>query len=70
MIKDAYIRLIDPNGNKVIYSYKPEKMYANVTSMTLGELYLHNGQWKFCPVGNGVNKDLAGQCAVYGVQIE
>ena len=38
-------------------------------SMTLGELYLHQGQWKFNPVGNGVHMDLAGQCALYGVTL-
>ena len=37
--------------------------------MTLGELYLRKGEWRFNPVGNGVSMDLAGQCAVYGVNI-
>ena len=40
-----------------------------VHGMTLGELYLHQGQWKFNPVGNGVHMDLAGQCALYGVTL-
>lgn len=70
MIKDAYLRLIDGNTNSEIVSYRLEEYYPNVTSMTIGELYLHNGQWKFNPVGNGVNQDLAGQCAIYGVEIE
>lgn len=69
MIKDAYVRLIDVANNREIVSYKLEEYYSNVTSMTIGELYLHNGQWKFNPVGNGVQQDLAGQCAIYGVQI-
>lgn len=69
MIKDAYVRLIDVATNREIVSYKLEEYYSNVTSMTIGELYLHNGQWKFNPVGNGVQQDLAGQCAIYGVQI-
>lgn len=69
MIKDAYVRLIDYNTNKEIVSFKLEEYYENVVSMTIGELYIHNGQWKFNPVGNGVNRDLAGQCAVYGVEI-
>lgn len=69
MIRDAYIRLIDTGINQEIISYKLEEYYANVTSMTIGELYLHNGQWKFNPVGNGVHQDLAGQCAIYGVEI-
>lgn len=69
MIKDAYVRILDGVTDQELVSYKLEEYYANVTSMTIGELYLHNGQWKFNPVGNGVNRDLAGQCAMYGVEI-
>ena len=69
MIQDPYVRILDAATNNVLLSYRMEELYANVISMTIGELYLHNGQWKFNPVGNGVNQDLAGQCAVYGVEI-
>lgn len=70
MIQDAYIRLVDAGTKQEIVSFLLKEYYENVTSMTIGELYLHNGQWKFNPVGNGVHQDLAGQCAIYGVQIE
>ena len=70
MIKDAYIRILDPASNQELVSYKIDEYYANVTSMTIGELYMHNGAWKFNAVGNGVGKDLAGLCQQYGVQVE
>lgn len=70
MVKDAYIRLLNADTGKELLSFCMDQYYENVTSMTIGEIYLHNGQWKFNPVGNGVNKDLAGQCAIYGVEIE
>ena len=69
MMRDVYIRLLAGNTQEEIVSFALGEYYENVTSMTIGELYRHNGQWKFNPVGNGVNKDLAGQCAIYGVQI-
>ncbi len=69
MLRDAYIRLLDENTNQELISYSLEEYYPNVTSLTIGELYLHNGQWKFNPVGNGVHQDLAGQCAIYGVEV-
>ena len=69
MMRDPYVRVMDADTNEVVYSYKMEELYESVISMTIGELYRHNGQWKFNPVGNGVNQDLAGQCAIYGVQI-
>lgn len=68
MLKDAYLRLLDPQGQELL-SYRLEEYYPTVTSMTIGELYLHKGQWKFNPVGNGVHQDLAGQCAIYGVEL-
>lgn len=69
MMKDPYVRIMNGDADQVLYSYKMEELYENVVSMTIGELYLHNGKWKFDPVGNGVKQDLAGQCAIYGVQI-
>lgn len=68
MVKDAYIRLLDSGTNHEIYSFRLTDYYANVTSMMLGELYLHNDTWKFNAIGNGVAKDLAGLCELYGVQ--
>ena len=70
MIKDAYIRIIDVPSNQELVSFKIDEYYANVISMTIGEVYLYNGAWKFNAVGNGVGKDLAGLCQQYGVQVE
>ena len=69
-VTQLYVRILDEAGKQEKLSFVPDDGGAAVTSMTLGELYLHRGQWKFNPVGNGVRKDLAGQCAVYGVQVE
>ena len=38
--------------------------------MMIGEIYQHNGTWKFNAIGNGVTRDLAGLCALYGVQVQ
>lgn len=70
MVRDTYIRLLDDITGREILSYRLEENYANVTSMTVAEVYLHNGNWKMNPVGNGMHVDLAGQCAIYGVEIE
>lgn len=68
MLKDAYIRIMDA-CNVELVSFKMEEYYANVTSMMIGELYQHNGIWKFNAIGNGVARDLAGLCELYGVQV-
>lgn len=68
MLEDAYIRIMDPAGTELV-SFKMDEYYTNVTSMMIGELYLHNGAWKFNAIGNGVAKDLAGLCGLYDVQV-
>ncbi len=68
MIKDAYIRILDAHGKECV-SFQMTEYYSNVISMMIGEVYLYNGSWKFNAVGNGVAKDLAGLCALYGVEV-
>lgn len=68
MIEEAWLRVLDEGGRERV-SFRPDELYENITSMTLGEIYLRSGEWRFNPVGNGVNTDLAGQCAIYGVEI-
>lgn len=68
MLKDAYIRIINVLNQELV-SFKMDEYYSNVTSMMIGELYQHNGAWKFTAIGNGVAKDLAGLCEYYGVQV-
>ena len=69
MLADTYIRLLDANTNQELLSFQIDEYYANVTSMMIGEVYRHNGAWKFNAIGNGVSKDLAGLCQMYGVQV-
>ena len=66
MVDHAYIRLV--SGGKELARFLLTEYYDTVTSMMLGELYRHNGIWKFNPIGDGVAKDLEGLCHMYGVQ--
>ena len=68
MLKDAYVRIMDSSGKELV-SFLMTEYYSNVISMMIGELYLHNGAWKFNAIGNGVARDLAGLCELYGVQV-
>ncbi len=69
MMKDAYVRIMNPNDNTELVSFKMTDYYSNVISMMIGEVYQHNGTWKFNAIGNGVAKDLLGLCELYGVQV-
>lgn len=68
MMKDAYVRILDQNQTEIV-SFQMQEYYSNVISMMIGEIYQYNGSWKFNAVGNGVAKDLAGLCALYGVEV-
>lgn len=70
MLNEAYVRIINCADNNELTSFKMNEYYSNVTSMMIGEIYQHNGAWKFNAVGNGVERDLAGLCELYGVQVD
>ena len=68
MMKDAYVRILNENGSELV-SFRMTDYYSNVISMMIGEIYQHNGAWKFNAIGNGVARDLSGLCNLYGVQV-
>lgn len=70
MVSDAYIQVRDGSMGKGILRFRLDEYYSNVISMVVGELYEKNGEWRFNAVGNGVDRDLAGLCGLYGVQVE
>lgn len=70
MVKDAYIKLIDERTQSELVSFKMTDYYSNVISMMIGEVYAYKDTWKFNAIGNGVAKDLAGLCSLYGVQVD
>lgn len=69
MLKDAYIRILNPADNRELVSFRLTDYYTNIISMMIGEIYQHNGMWKFSAIGNGIARDLAGLCAFYGVEV-
>ena len=69
MVANAYVRVVDRTTGQELNRFQLTDYYANVTAMVVGEVYNHNGQWKFNAVGDGVAKDLAGLCAMYGVNV-
>lgn len=69
MVQNAYVRVVNAQTNEEIAKFQLTDYYSNVTSMVVGEIYNHNGQWKFNAIGDGVAKDLAGLCGMYGVNV-
>lgn len=53
MIENAFIRLVDARNNTEICRYNLTENYSGMTAMIFGEIYRHNGEWKFNAVGQG-----------------
>ena len=54
MIRNAFIRLVDRAKNTEICRFNLTEDYSGMTGMIVGEIYKHNGEWKFNAVGQGV----------------
>ena len=68
-VQNAYVRVVDKGTGKELIKFNLTDYFKEVTSMTVGELYLKGGEWRFNAVGQGLNTDLAGLCNFYGVNI-
>ena len=54
MIRNAFIRLVDRSNNNEICRFSLTDDYSGMTGMIVGEIYRHDGEWKFNAVGQGV----------------
>ncbi|MGM9948882.1 MAG: TerD family protein [Lysinibacillus sp.] len=64
MIRNAYIRVVDPSTNNEIIRYNLSDDYQNQTALITGEIYRHNNEWKFGALGTGTqDKKLGEVCA-------
>lgn len=51
MIENAFIRIVDARNNQELCRYNLSENYNNMTAMIFGEVYRHNGEWKFNAIG-------------------
>ena len=55
MIKNAFIRLVDSSTNTEMCKYNLTDDYSDMTAIIFGEVYRHDGEWKFSAIGQGTN---------------
>ena len=63
MIQNCFIRIVDARGNKEICRYNLSDNYDGMTAMIFGEVYRHNGEWKFNAIGQGTADGNLGELA-------
>jgi len=62
LIRNAFIRICDEKG-KELCKYNLSENYDNMTAMIFGELYRHNGAWKFNAIGQPTTDNSIGDLA-------
>ena len=68
-VANAFIRIVDEAKGEEILRYDLGEDFSIETAAVFGELYRHNGEWKFNAIGSGYQGGLAALCAYYGVDV-
>ena len=68
-VGNAFIRIVNEDTGSEVVRFDLAEDYSVETAMVFGEVYRHNGEWKFRAVGQGYSGGLAAMCAQYGIQI-
>ncbi len=69
-IANAFIRVEDMDSGTELIRYDLGEDFSIETAVVAGELYRHNGEWKFNAIGSGFQGGLAALCAYYGIDAE
>jgi tellurium resistance protein TerD len=68
-VRNAFIRIVNDANQTEIARYDLSEDASTETAMVFGEVYRHNGEWKFRAVGQGWASGLAGIAKDYGVNV-
>ena len=66
-VSNAFVRIVDNATGEELIRYDLEEDFSIETAVVVGELYRHNGEWKFNAIGSGYQGGLAALCANYGI---
>lgn len=68
-VQNAFVRIVNEDTNREITRFDLGEDYSTETAMIFGELYRHNGEWKFRAVGQGYAGGLRAMCHQFGVNV-
>ena len=69
MVSDSYIRIMDADSGVELLRYDLGEDYSIETALVVGDLYRHNGEWKFNAIGSGYSGGLEALCNSYGINV-
>lgn len=68
-VSNAFIRIVDEATGTELIRYDLGEDFSIETAVVVGELYRHNGEWKFNAIGSGFQGGLAALCGHYGIEV-
>lgn len=68
-VNNAYVRIVDEVTGKELIRYDLEEDFSIETAIVVGEIYRHNGEWKFNAIGSGFQGGLEALCVNFGVNV-
>lgn len=68
-VSNSFIRIVDGSTNTELIRYDLGEDFSIETAVVVGELYRHNGEWKFNAIGSGFQGGLAALCTHYGIDV-
>ena len=69
-VSNAFIRIVDQSNGQELIRYDLGEDFSIETAVVVGELYKHNGEWKFNAIGSGFQGGLVALCGHYGIDAE
>ncbi|KMM35826.1 TerD family protein [Guptibacillus hwajinpoensis] len=68
-VSNAFVRIVSEDSNEELIRYDLGEDFSIETAIIVGELYRHNGEWKFSAVGSGYEGGLARIASDFGLQV-
>ncbi|MEE5992197.1 MAG: TerD family protein [Oscillospiraceae bacterium] len=68
-VSNAYIHVTDEVTGAEIIRYDLGEDFSIETAIVVGEIYRHNGEWKFNAIGSGYEGGLYALCKSFGVNV-
>lgn len=69
-VSNSYIRVVNKVNGEELIRYDLGEDFSIETAVVVGELYRHNGEWKFSAIGSGFSGGLAALAQNYGLSVD
>lgn len=68
-VSNSFMRIVNEDTGSEVARYDLAEDASTETAMIFGEIYRHNGEWKFRAVGAGFANGLDAMCKQFGISV-